>query len=63
MNKVNKWASVRIPSSLHERVREFVLQPDSGYVSMSSFFAEAIRIRIDEIKKTRAIVEASKIDK
>jgi len=55
----NKWASVKIPRSLHEKVREFVRETDSGYSSIGSFYAEAIRLRIEDVKKTIALIEVS----
>ena len=55
MVEKRKWSPISIPTSLHEQVRALVEREDSGYTSLSSFFAEAIRLHLNEIRKTRAL--------
>lgn len=55
MNDKKKWVSVVIPRSLYEEAKALVKQRDSRYSSMSSFFSEAIRLRLEEIRKYRSL--------
>jgi len=55
MSKKDNWAGIRIPRSLYNQVRVLIEQPDSGYPSMSSFFSEAIRLRLEGVRKSRSL--------
>lgn len=61
MKERNTWSTARIPEPLYEQIRSLIEKPDSGYISISSFIAEAIRIHLNEIRKIRAICEKSNI--
>ena len=48
-----KYSTISIPKELHEEIKKtFIDNPRYGYSSVAEFSMEAIKIRLDEIKRT-----------
>lgn len=56
-----KYSTISVPKELHEEIRKVVIEnPRYEYSSVAQFSIEAIKIRLEEIKKT---IEDEKGDK
>ena len=50
--KPGKWKTVMLPEGLIKSVDEVISTDGFGYTSRSEFIKEAVRLRIQEIKKS-----------
>ncbi len=58
---MTKYSTISVPKELHEEIRRIVIEnPKYKYSSVAEFSLEAIRIRLQEIKK---MLEDEKEDK
>ena len=53
--KKDDWVTVRIPRDLAETVDEIIKVQRLGYRSRNDFITDAVRRRVEEIKKQLAI--------
>ncbi len=52
VKKPGKWTTLQLPEDLVKNVDEIISTEGLGYTSRSEFIKEAVRLRIQEIKKT-----------
>jgi Arc/MetJ-type ribon-helix-helix transcriptional regulator len=45
------WTTVRIPSELHEEIKELIELKKKGYRTIAQFVNEAVRLRLEYIYK------------
>lgn len=53
-----KWATTRIQAGLKEEVEKFIEEnPQLGYHSLASFIADAVRRRLEDLERLKALKE------
>jgi len=58
-----KYSTISVPKVLHEEIRRTVVEdPRVGYSSVAEFSKEAIRLRLDELRRELKSMERSNDD-
>ena len=56
MGKKDSYRTIRLPKELVEEIEEIIRDKSLGYTSKADFVKDAVRRRIEEIKKARKTV-------
>lgn len=57
MGKKDSYRTIRLPKELVEEIEKIIRDKSLGYTSKADFVKDAVRRRIEEIKKARKTVQ------